>query len=442
MADHAATDEHSEIDGVVIRPAGRQLTAAVLSVGREILLGDISDTNATWLSGRLRGAGVDVRHHHAAADDLDELVDTLRWLAGQVQVIVVGGGLGPTSDDLTRDAIATAAGLELRHDDDLEETIRQRFADLGRPSMPPANLRQARIPAGASTFQPVGTAPGFAVTLDADADGGATRIYALPGVPWELQEMFTRDVEPEVGVLAGGHTTVTRVVHAVGMGESDIGAKIEPLFADREDVELSFLARGQEVQVRIGITADDADEAREASHPALEEVIDALGSAVAGIDDEQLEDTVLRLLGDADQTLATAESATAGDIAARLGKIPGASHGLVGGVAVYATDAKRELLGVDPDVLEEHGPVAEETTKELALGAKERFGADWGIGVTGVAGPGTQNGLEVGTAFWALAHPDGQVEVHGRQLPGDRALVIARLGSAALDLLRRRLQEG
>jgi nicotinamide-nucleotide amidase len=435
------TQEPSEIDGVVIRPAGEQLTAAVLSVGREILLGDITDTNATWLSGRLRGAGIDVRHHHAAADDLDELVEVVRWLSRQVHVIVVGGGLGPTSDDLTRDAVARAAGLELHHQDDLEEAIRQRFADLGRPSMPSANLRQARIPAGAMPLQPIGTAPGFALTMPETDDVGATRVYALPGVPWELKEMFVGDVEPEVGVLAGGHATVTRVVHAVGKGESDIAAEVEPRLAGRDDVELSFLARGQEVQVRIMITADDADAAREASQPVLEEVIGALGPAVAGIDDEELEDTVLRLLGDAGQTVATAESATAGDIAARLGKVPGASHGLVGGVAVYATEAKQDLLGVAPEVLEKHGPVAEETTRELARGAKERFGADWGIGVTGVAGPGKQNDLEVGTVFWALAHPDGEVEVHGRQVPGDRELVIARLGSAALDLLRRRLQE-
>jgi nicotinamide-nucleotide amidase len=435
------TEEPSEIDGVVIRPAGEQLTAAVLSVGREILLGDITDTNATWLSGRLRGAGIDVRHHHAAADDLDELVEVVRWLSRQVHVIVVGGGLGPTSDDLTRDAVARAAGLELHHHDDLEEAIRQRFADLGRPSMPSANLRQARIPAGAMPLQPIGTAPGFALTMPETDDVGATRVYALPGVPWELKEMFVGDVEPEVGVLAGGHATVTRVVHAVGKGESDIAAEVEPRLAGRDDVELSFLARGQEVQVRIMITADDADAAREASQPVLEEVIGALGPAVAGIDDEELEDTVLRLLGDAGQTVATAESATAGDIAARLGKVPGASHGLVGGVAVYATEAKQDLLGVAPEVLEKHGPVAEETTRELARGAKERFGADWGIGVTGVAGPGKQNDLEVGTVFWALAHPDGEVEVHGRQVPGDRELVIARLGSAALDLLRRRLQE-
>jgi nicotinamide-nucleotide amidase len=368
-------------------------------------------------------------------------VEVVRWLSRQVHVIVVGGGLGPTSDDLTRDAVARAADLELRHDDELEEAIRQRFADLGRPSMPPANLRQARIPAGAQALDPVGTAPGFALTMAEDAEVGATRIYALPGVPWELKEMFVRDVEPEVGVLAGGRITATRTVHTVGKGESDVAAAVEPLLADRDDVELSFLARGREVEVRIMITADDADAAREASQPVLEEVIGALGSAVAGIDDEQLEDTVLRLLGDADQTLATAESATAGDIAARLGRVPGASHGLVGGVAVYATEAKRDLLGVDPDVLDEHGPGREETTKELARGAKERFGADWGIGVTGVAGPGTQNDIEVGTAFWALAHPDGEVEVHGRHLPGDRELVIARLGSAALDLLRRRLQE-
>jgi nicotinamide-nucleotide amidase len=267
------------------------------------------------------------------------------------------------------------------------------------------------------------------------------RVYALPGVSWELQELFVRDVEPEIAALAGPRATVTRVVHVIGMGESDVAQVVEPIVEGREEVALSFLARQQEIQVRLTISATDADAAREQAQPLVEAVIDALGGAVAGIDDEQLEDVVLRLLGSRQETVATAESATAGDIAARLGRVPGASHGLRGGIAVYATEVKREVLGVDRDVLAEHGPVSAEVTSELARLARERFDADWGIGVTGCAGPEPQNGQPVGTAFWALAHPDGHVEVHGRRIPGDRAAVIARLGSAALDLLRRRLLE-
>jgi nicotinamide-nucleotide amidase len=441
VADHAGI-----IDGVEIRPAGRGLRAAVLSIGSELLLGEITDTNATWLSQRLSHLGVDVRHHHAAGDDRDGLVAVLRWLADDVDVIITGGGLGPTADDLTREAIAAAAGVSLEHREDLEEAIIQRFARMGSARVSPSNLRQARAPAGAEVYDPVGTAPAFALTMrdpdrPEDGPGGATRVYALPGVPWELQELFVRDVEPEILALAGRSATLTRVVHVVGYGESRIGELVEPLVAGEDDVELSFLARDHEVQVRLTVTASDPDAARRDSQPMVEKVIDALGAGVAGIDEETLEDAVLRLLGDAGQTIATAESATAGDIAARLGKVPGASHGLVGGMAVYATEVKRDVLGVGAELLEEHGPVAEATTQALASRAREVFGADWGIGVTGVAGPSPQNDQPVGTAFWALAHPDGRVEVHGRRLPGSRPQVIARLGSAALDLLRRRLLE-
>lgn len=441
MADDAGT-----IDGTEIREAGRGLRAAVLSIGSELLLGEISDTNATWLSQRLGHVGVDVRHHHAAGDDLEDLVAVLRWLADHVDVIITGGGLGPTSDDLSREAIAAAADVPLEHREDLEEAIVQRFAKMGSARVSPSNMRQARAPAGAEVYEPVGTAPGFALTMrdprhPDGAPGGATRVYALPGVPWELQELFIRDVEPELMALAGRGATLTRVVHVVGYGESRIGELVEPLVVDGDGVELSFLARDHEVQVRLTVTASDPDAARDRSQPMVDKVVDALGSGVAGIDEETLEDAVLRLLGNAGQTVATAESATAGDIAARLGKVPGASHGLIGGMAVYATGVKRGVLGVDAQLLEEHGPVAEATTEALATRARDVFGADWGIGVTGVAGPTPQNELPVGTVFWALAGPDGHVEVHGRRMPGSRAQVIARLGSAALDLLRRRLLE-
>jgi nicotinamide-nucleotide amidase len=440
------TDHAGIIDGVEIRPAGRGLRAAILSIGSELLLGEISDTNATWLSKRLGHLGVDVRHHHAAGDDLDDLVAVLRWLGDDVDVIITGGGIGPTSDDLTREAVAAAAGVELEHREDLEEAIIQRFASMGSARVSPSNLRQARAPKGATAYAPVGTAPAFAMTMsdptrDETTIGGPTRVYCLPGVPWELQELFVRDVEPEILALAGEGATLTRVVHAVGLGESRIGELVDPVVRDEPGVDLSFLARDHEVQVRLTLTASDPDAARAQSQPLLERVVDALGSAVAGIDDEGLEDVVLRLLGDRGETVATAESATAGGIAARLGTVPGASHGLVGGMAVYATEVKRDVLGVPAAVLDEHGPVAGPTTQELARRAKAVFGADWGIGVTGVAGPTPQNDLPVGTAFWALAHPDGQVEVHGRQIPGSRPQVIARLGTVALDLLRRRLLE-
>jgi nicotinamide-nucleotide amidase len=424
-------------DGIRIRRPDEPTRAAVLSVGSELLLGDLTDTNATWLSQRLRELGVEVLHHLAVRDDLDDLVGALGWLAERVHLVVVGGGLGPTMDDLTREAVAAAAGLPLESRPDLEEWIARRFAKAGR-QMAPQNLKQARIPQGADAYPPVGTAPGFGLTM---LEPTPTRVVALPGVPWELQKLFARHVVDEVRQLAGDRATVTRVIHVIGSGESDVAAIVEPLLQGRNDVALSFLARSAEIQVRLTVSADSPDAAKAASQPVVDEVVAALGVIAVGVDEDQLEDVVLQRLRAAGQTVATAESATGGDIAGRLAKVPGASAGLVGGLVVYTFPAKRELLGVPAELVAEHGEVSAEVTTALARAARLRAGADWGIGVTGVAGPASVDGMEVGTCFWALAHPDGRVEVHDRRIPGDRGQVIGRLGSAALDLLRRRLVE-
>jgi nicotinamide-nucleotide amidase len=421
------------------RAPTERVRAAVLSVGSELLLGDLTDTNATWLSSRLRELGVDVVHHLAVRDDLDELVGAVRWLARSARLVLVGGGLGPTSDDLTREALAVAAGVPLEHRDDLEETIRARFASWGRP-MPATNLKQARIPRGAVAFPPAGTAPAFALTLTGEPT--PTRVVALPGVPWELQQLFREHVVAEVLALAGTGATVTRVVHVAGRGESDVAEVVEPLVAGRADVTLAFLARAQEIEVRLTVHAADPSSAREQSQPLVDEVVAALGPSVAGIDEESLEAVVLRLLDTTGTTLAAAESATSGDICARLGRVPkAAAHGFAGGCAVYSEQAKLALLDVPQALLEGPGAVSAEVTEVLAASVRNRIGTDWGLAVTGIAGPDTVRDLPVGTCYWALAHPDGHVEVHSRRIPGDRTQVMARLGSVALDLLRRRLLE-
>ncbi len=427
--------EPGVIDGVTVRPPGESPRAAVLSVGDELLLGDLTDTNATWISRRLKEQGVEVVHHLAVGDDQQAMGDALAWLCARVHLVIIGGGLGPTEDDRTREAVAAAAGVDLRHDADLEEHIVQRFASMGRP-MAAQNLRQARIPAGATAFPPAGTAPAFGLTI---AGPSPTRVIALPGVPWELHELWERHVVDEVASIAGRRVTVTRVLHVIGRGESDVAAVVEPLVGDREGVTLAFLAKSQEIQVRLTVSADERSGALAASQPLVEEVTDALEGAVAGVDDEDLETVVLRLLVERGATVATAESATAGDIAARLGRVPGASQALLGGVIAYATASKHQMLGVDEALVAASGAVSEPVTEALAAAARDRFGADFGLAVTGVAGPSSVDDLPVGTGYWALAHPDGSVEVHGRRIPGDRGQMLARLGTAALDLLRRRL---
>ncbi len=435
MSEMGEGPEPGVVGGVTIRAAGESTRAAVLSVGSELLLGDLTDTNATWISRRLKEQGVEVVHHLAVRDDLDEFVAALNWLAERTHLVLIGGGLGPTADDLTREAVAATAGVELEHREDLAAEIARRFAAMDR-HMAPANLKQAMIPAGGDAFPPVGTAPGFGMTLTSPTP---TRIIALPGVPWELHELWDRHVADEVSALAGRRVTVTRILHVVGRGESDVAEVVEPLVDARPEATLAFLAKSHEIQVRLTVSADDRAAALAASQPLVDEVSVALEGAVAGVDDEDLETVVLRMLADAGQTVATAESATGGDISARLARIPGASRSLVGGAVVYAVDAKHGLLEVPTALLEEHGSVSGPITEALASAARRRTGADWAVAVTGVAGPGTVDGLPVGSCFWALADPDGGVEVHGRQIPGDRVQIIARLGTVALDLLRRRL---
>ena len=417
------------------------LRAAVLSVGTELLLGDLTDSNATWVSARLRERGVAVVHHVAAADEVGSIVDALRWLASRADLVVVGGGLGPTSDDLTREAVAAALGAELELREDLEEAIVARFAALGRV-MAPRNRRQAFVPRGARTAPPVGTAPAFAIDLARpDADGSA-RVVALPGVPWELHELWGTFVVPELDELGVTGATVTRIVHVAGRGESDVATVVEPLVADDAAVTLAFLAKQHGLQVRLTASGRDPQDAAARAQPAVDRVVAALGPAVSGVDDADLETTVVRLLAERGQRVATAESATGGAIAARLTRVPRASAVLVGGLVVYRDEAKSLLAGIDADLVAREGAVSEAVTRALALAVRERCGADWGLAVTGVAGPGPVDALPVGMSFWALAAPDGSCEVHGRSIPGDRAAVIARLGSAALDLLRRRLLGG
>jgi nicotinamide-nucleotide amidase len=422
------------------------LRAVLVSVGSEIVLGDLTDTNATWVSRRLAELGVDVVHHLAARDELGELVDALRFAAARAELVIVGGGLGPTVDDLTRDAVAALADVALERREDIEAAIAARFAELGR-TMGPANRRQADVPVGARACLPVGTAPSFAVDVEVDADAAVglpahrTTLIALPGVPWELHALWERFAADEIVARTGGGAIATRIVHVGGRGESEVSAIVEPLLEGRTDVMLAFLAKAQGIQVRLTAHGTDPADASLAAQPAVDLVVAALGSDVIGVDDDDLDTVVVRSLAAAGRTVATAESAGAGALTARMGRVPGASAVLRGGAIVYATDAKRDVLGVDAALLDAHGPVSAEVTAALAAACRERFDADYGLAVTGVAGPTGVGQVAVGTVFWALAHPDGHVETHTRMLNGDRASVVTRLGTAALDLLRRRLVE-
>ena len=400
------------------------------SIGSEVTDGSQVDTNAALLSGKLHEVGLSPWAHLALRDDLEELVAGLGWLVDRSDVVICGGGLGPTPDDLTREALAELAGVELVAVRALEDALIEWFAQRGA-RMPPSNLRQARVPEGGAPLAPVGTAPGIAMEI------AGVPVYALPGVPWELEAIFDRDVLPALRDRFGTAATVRRVVRVAGMSEARVGELVEPVAG--EGLEVAWLSGSGEIRVQLTATDPDLDRARARTEAAVAEVTRILGPAVSGIDGVSLEESVLGLLRERGESVAIAESATAGDVATRLASVPGASDALRGGVVVYATDLKPVLAGVDPGVLDAHGPVSVATTEALAVGVRERLAATWGVATTGVLGPGAWEGVPEGTLIWAVAGPDGRVRSHQVQMPGDRLTLRRRLGSAALELLRREL---
>ncbi len=409
----------------------------VLAVGTELLLGQIADTNAAWLGEQLASAGVDSHFHQAVGDNHARIVLALRTALARSEGVVVCGGLGPTHDDITRQAIAEVLGVPLRRDTVIAERIRAAFEAGGR-RMPESNLRQADVPDGASTIaQRLGTAPGLVCPV------GAKVVYALPGVPYEMMEMFTRGVLPDLRrrqvEAGGGGIIVSRVVRTWGMSESGLGEllapRIEALDAGGGNPTIALLASGME-GIKVRITAKATEEAAAAALlQAEEEQVRALvGASVFGIDAQTMESAVADCLQVQGRTLGLAESLTGGLVASRLVAVPGASAWFRGSVVSYASEVKRDLLGVPP------GPVVSaEAARAMADGARRVLGADIGLAVTGVAGPEPQDGRRPGTVFVAVVTGDAHPVGAELQLPGDRDRVRQYACTSALDLLRRHL---
>jgi nicotinamide-nucleotide amidase len=397
---------------------------AVVAVGSELLLGDVVNSNAAALGKELAAVGVEVVTSVAVADDVDRLVATIRLCLADADVVVLCGGLGPTVDDLTRDAVALACDAPLRRDPALVAHLEQLFSSYGM-AVPAAVHRQADVPEGAEVLpNPAGTAPGLWL------DKGGKVVVALPGPPREL-----RAVAPPVWerlAARTGRRIVTRQVLVAGLGESLVAERVEDGLELPEGVALSYLAGGSLVRVRF--TGTDPDRLA----PLVERTTAILGDRVVSDDGEQLDAVVHRLLAARGETVAVAESLTGGLLAAALSERAGASETFRGSVVAYATDLKESLAGVPGPLLAAEGAVSERTAGALAAGARERLGADWGLGVTGVAGPTEQEGHPVGTVFVAVSGPAGG-EVRQLQLPGDRAQVRALSVTSALDLLRRHL---
>ncbi len=410
------------------------MRAEILAVGTELLLGQIANTNARWMSESLAAIGVDVLHHQAVGDNLERIVEAMRFASTRADVVVVTGGLGPTQDDITRDALGALLGVPMERHPELEEMLREKFRSFGRREMPESNLRQADVPEGTRYITPArGTAPGLVAELPA---GG--RIYAVPGVPEEMVEMMEGTILPELEAAAGG-VVRSRVLRCAGIGESALAERVDDLFSGSTNPTIAFLASSGEVKVRITAKAGTAKEADELIEPVAEEVRRRLGDEVFTSEDETLEQTVIRLLAASGKRLACAESITGGGVGARITSVPGASEVFVGSAVVYANEAKMGVLGVSTQTLEGPGPVSEECAREMAAGARRIFAADLGLALTGAAGPEAHGGAPPGV-IWIALEGDDVSHTRGFKVPGERDRVRRWAEQAALDLLRRHLE--
>jgi nicotinamide-nucleotide amidase len=409
----------------------------IIGVGTELLLGQIINTNAAWIGQRLADVGWDCLRHTVVGDNEQRIAATIREALDRADAVIMTGGLGPTQDDVTREALAAVAGVSLARRPELERWLRERFARMGVQRMAEMNLRQADVPEGARVIDnPRGTAPGLILEIDAKPT------YAVPGVPREMEGMLERVVLPDLAARAGeGRAIVSRTLRTVGVGESRLAERLTPLWeeAGSGQVTLAYLASPGEVRVRLTAVGATRDEALGEIAPVEARVRQQLGDIVYGADDETLEAAVGRLLRERGLSLATAESLTGGLLGGRVTGIAGASDYYLGGVVAYATDAKASQLGVDPDLLAAEGPVSEQVAAAMAAGARSAFGADLGLAATGVAGPIEQSGRRVGTLCLGVADAAGTA-TRTLTAPGDRTQVRLWTCSVALDLLRRRLE--
>ena len=406
----------------------------ILAIGSELLYGDIVNGNAAWLGQRLSEIGAVVKNSAVVGDDVSDIAEAIQAAMVRSEALIITGGLGPTQDDLTREGLALAAGVALKRDPEIEEALFSRFRRLRR-DVPEMNFRQADVPEGAWTIpNGNGSAPG----LGMEALGGL--IFCLPGVPHEMMPMVIESVlpllvarDPEPAVV------LHRIIRTSGMWESAVAEAMAPE-VDRLEAAgnpvIAFLASGGMTRVKITARATTAEAAEALAAPVERFALAALGPAVFGIDDDTLEKTLLSLLIDRGETVATAESLTGGLLSARLVGTPGFSSVIKGGLVTYAPDLKRALLGVGDQVIEAHGVVSAACVAAMAQGARERCDSTYALAVTGVAGPDELEGHPVGTVFIGLAHPDG-CETRLLKLPGDRERIRDYSCVAAIDLLRR-----
>lgn len=412
------------------------MRAEILCVGTELLLGQIIDTNAATIASQLARAGIDVLRKQTVGDNLERIADCIRSARQRAEVLVITGGLGPTTDDLTREAIALAEGVELEHRPELEAGLRTFFARRGvTPSA--TTMRQAYLPRGADAIpNPVGTAPGVLWAPD-----NSQLIFAVPGVPREMNAMLEESIVPFLLERLEGERQiiVSRVLRAFGVGESTLAEPLEDILTTAQNPTVAPLIYGNtEVHLRLTAKARDEIEAEKLLDEMETRIRARVGEHIFGTDEQTLPSVVLKILQDQNKTLAVAESVTGGVLQALFTDVPGASTVFQGGVVAYAAEIKERILDVPHELIERHSVVSGEAAMAMAVGARRKLSTQIAIATTGEAGPQSATRAPTGTVWIGLSD-ETTTRAFRREYFGDRDAVRRRSALAAVEITRRHL---
>jgi nicotinamide-nucleotide amidase len=412
------------------------MNAIILSVGDELALGQTVDTNSAWLSAQLATVGFSVVRHVTVPDDQPFIEEAIRLATGECDVLLVSGGIGPTEDDLTRQALAAVMGVELEMNDAWLAKLHEFFKARGR-SMPEGNKIQAMIPKGAKIIlNTAGTAAGIDATFQCGDKKSICRVFVMPGVPKEMKTMFTRDVFPVIKSQGSGAVILQRTLHTFGLGESHVAEKLGELMKRGRNPSVGTTVANGIVSLRVNARFASPDEAQREIDATVTACENAMGDLIFGEDLQTLAEVVAGLLTKSGRTVTTAESCTGGLLSKYLTDISGSSGYFKRGWIVYSDEAKREMLDVPAESLAKHGAVSEEVVASLASNARRLARADFGLAISGVAGPtGGTTDKPVGTVCLAVASEAG-VKSRRFNFPGDREMIRDRSAKMAMSMLR------